>query len=69
MLATTLTTMIVLVPLAFNITQRSMSASMLGGCFASTILTLIILPPIFVWFLKRKKMIAQFSTGNKYENR
>ncbi|GMO25501.1 MAG: efflux RND transporter permease subunit [Termitinemataceae bacterium] len=52
-LATTVTTMIVLVPLlvsTFAATQKSMACAMLGGCFASAVLTLFVLPPIFVTF-------------------
>ncbi|GMO54390.1 MAG: efflux RND transporter permease subunit [Termitinemataceae bacterium] len=54
-IATTLTTIIVLIPLTFSNGQKSMSAAMIGGCLASTILTLFVIPPIFVFFLSRKK--------------
>jgi multidrug efflux pump subunit AcrB len=55
-LITTLTTAIALLPLAFSplgASQRSMAASMLGGIIASTLLSFIVLPPIFIPFLKR----------------
>ncbi|MDR2842460.1 MAG: efflux RND transporter permease subunit, partial [Spirochaetaceae bacterium] len=54
-LATTLTSIIVLIPLMFyaqGSTQRSMAVAMAGGCIASTILTLFVLPPVFIFFLK-----------------
>jgi HAE1 family hydrophobic/amphiphilic exporter-1 len=56
-LATTLTTVIVLIPLIISqgSTQKSMSAAMIGGCVASTILTLFVLPPLFAFFLATKR--------------
>jgi multidrug efflux pump subunit AcrB len=49
-LATTLTTVIALVPLAFSplgAAQKSMSQAMLGGILASALLTLFVLPGVF----------------------
>jgi multidrug efflux pump subunit AcrB len=55
-LATTLTTVIVLIPLIISqgSTQKSMSAAMIGGCVASTALALFVLPPLFAFFLATK---------------
>ncbi|MDR1468866.1 MAG: efflux RND transporter permease subunit [Spirochaetaceae bacterium] len=55
-LATTLTTAIVLLPLIFSSTaasQKAMAAAMLGGIIASTTLTLFALPAVFMRVLHR----------------
>jgi multidrug efflux pump subunit AcrB len=55
-LATTLTTVIVLLPLVLSrhaASQRSMAAAMLGGILASTALTLYVLPAVFMRVLKK----------------
>ncbi|MDR2865530.1 MAG: efflux RND transporter permease subunit [Spirochaetaceae bacterium] len=57
-LVTTLTTIIVLFPPAFaslGAGQRSMAVTMIGSCIAVSILTLFVMPPLFILFLKRKK--------------
>jgi multidrug efflux pump subunit AcrB len=53
-LATTVTTLLALLPLAavpLGAGQQSMAAAMLGGMAASTLLTLFALPPVFIPFL------------------
>jgi multidrug efflux pump subunit AcrB len=55
-LITTLTTVFALLPLAFSplgASQRSMAAAMLGGIIASTLLSFLVMPLIFIPFLKR----------------
>jgi multidrug efflux pump subunit AcrB len=55
-LITTMTTAFALLPLAFSplgASQRSMAAAMLGGIIASTLLSFLVMPPIFIPFLKR----------------
>jgi multidrug efflux pump subunit AcrB len=55
-LITTLTTVFALLPLAFSplgASQRSMAAAMLGGIIASTLLSFLVMPPVFIPFLKR----------------
>jgi multidrug efflux pump subunit AcrB len=52
-LATTLTTIIVLLPMSLGTAQKSMSIAMLGGCVAGTVLTLFVLPPVFKSFLSK----------------
>jgi multidrug efflux pump subunit AcrB len=57
-LATTLTTIIVLFPPAFahlGVTQKSMAITMIGACIAVTLLTLCVMPALFFWFLKKEK--------------
>jgi HAE1 family hydrophobic/amphiphilic exporter-1 len=52
-LITTLTTVIALLPVALNplgSAQKSMAVSMLGGLTASSLLSLFILPPVFIRF-------------------
>jgi cobalt-zinc-cadmium resistance protein CzcA len=59
-LVTTWTTIIVLLPpscISLGATQKSMAITMLGSCIAVTILTLIVMPPIFVWFLSKRGKI------------
>jgi multidrug efflux pump subunit AcrB len=54
-LATTVTTLLALLPLVIlplGATQKSMAAAMLGGMGASTLLTLFALPPVFIPFLR-----------------
>jgi multidrug efflux pump subunit AcrB len=54
-LATTLTTVIVLLPLILSpsaASQKAMAAAMLGGIVASTVLTLFVLPAVFILVLK-----------------
>ncbi|GHV69435.1 multidrug ABC transporter [Spirochaetia bacterium] len=61
-LITTLTTIFALLPLAvspFGSSQQSMAAAMLGGIIASTLLSLFVLPPVFIRFLGNK------NRGNK----
>ncbi|GMO28863.1 MAG: efflux RND transporter permease subunit [Termitinemataceae bacterium] len=56
-LATTITTLIVLAPLLASpagSSNKSMAAAMLGGCIASTVLTLFVMPAVFLNFLKGK---------------
>jgi cobalt-zinc-cadmium resistance protein CzcA len=56
-LATTLTTSIVLLPLLASpsaASQKSMAAAMLGGALASTALTLFVLPPVFTAVMSAK---------------
>ncbi len=60
-LATSLTTLVSLVPIAFSPTgaaQKSMALAMLGGLFASGGLTLFISPLIFVKYLSKKRGIV-----------
>jgi multidrug efflux pump subunit AcrB len=55
-LITTLTTVFALIPLAFSplgASQRSMAAAMLGGIIASTLLSFLVMPPVFIPFLKK----------------
>jgi multidrug efflux pump subunit AcrB len=55
-LITTLTTVFALIPLAFSplgASQRSMAAAMLGGIIASTLLSFLIMPLVFIPFLKK----------------
>jgi multidrug efflux pump subunit AcrB len=55
-LITTLTTVFALLPLAFSplgASQRSMAAAMLGGIIASTLLSFLVMPPVFIPFLKK----------------
>jgi multidrug efflux pump subunit AcrB len=57
-LATTITTLFVLVPMAVtskSATQASMSWSMAGGTIASLCLSLFVLPLVFIPFLKTKR--------------
>jgi multidrug efflux pump subunit AcrB len=57
-LATTLTTVIVLLPLVLSPTaasQKAMASAMLGGIIASTVLTLFVLPAIFMYVLKESE--------------
>jgi multidrug efflux pump subunit AcrB len=57
-LITSLTTVFALLPLALSplgASQRSMAVSMLGGIFASTLLSFFVLPPVFIPFLKRSR--------------
>ena len=52
-LITTFTTVIALIPIALNplgSAQKSMSAAMLGGLAVSAVLSLFILPPVFIRF-------------------
>ncbi|GHU02735.1 multidrug ABC transporter [Spirochaetia bacterium] len=61
-LITTLTTIFALLPLAvspFGSSQQSMAAAMLGGIIASTFISLFVLPPVFIRFLRNK------NRGNK----
>lgn len=60
-LATTLTTVIVLLPLMFSpsaASQKGMAAAMLGGIIASTTLTLFALPAVFMRVLKARATTA-----------
>jgi multidrug efflux pump subunit AcrB len=53
---TTLTTVFALIPLAFSplgASQRSMAAAMLGGIIASTLLSFLVMPPVFIPFLRK----------------
>jgi multidrug efflux pump subunit AcrB len=55
-LITTLPTVFALIPLAFSplgASQRSMAAAMLGGIIASTLLSFLVMPPVFIPFLKK----------------
>jgi multidrug efflux pump subunit AcrB len=57
-LITTMTTVFALIPLAFSplgASQRSMAAAMLGGIIASTMLSFLVMPPIFIPFLKKAR--------------
>jgi HAE1 family hydrophobic/amphiphilic exporter-1 len=57
-LITTLTTVIALLPIALNplgSAQKSMAVSMLGGLTASSLLSLFILPPVFIRFFSWRK--------------
>jgi multidrug efflux pump subunit AcrB len=57
-LATTITTIIVLLPPALaplGATQKSMAITMLGGCAASTALTIFVMPLILARFLRRNR--------------
>jgi multidrug efflux pump subunit AcrB len=61
-LATTLTTLFVLLPLVVSplgSSQHSMASAMLGGIGASTLLTLFALPPLFIPFLKARESPAK----------
>lgn len=56
-LITSLTTIIALLPLVFNPlanSQKSMAAAMIGGMFASTALSLFVLPPLLLRFFRRR---------------
>jgi Cu/Ag efflux pump CusA len=58
-LATTLTTLFGLLPVLISplgATQRSMAAAMLGGMAISTLLTLFVMPPIFLYFAGKEKL-------------
>jgi Cu/Ag efflux pump CusA len=64
-LATTLTTVIVLLPLTLSpsaASQKSMAAAMLGGIVASTALTLFALPAVFMLVLDpgRRRLVSRF---------
>ncbi|MDR1059548.1 MAG: efflux RND transporter permease subunit, partial [Treponema sp.] len=55
-LITTITTLIALIPVSISTlggSQTSMARTMLGGILASSFLSLFVLPPIFIPFLKR----------------
>jgi multidrug efflux pump subunit AcrB len=54
-LATAFTTVFALVPMVSPLggAQRSMASAMLGGVFASTLLSLFALPPVFISYLKK----------------
>jgi multidrug efflux pump subunit AcrB len=57
-LVTSATTILALLPLALSplgASQRSMSAAMLGGLAASTLLSLFALPPVFILFFVRRE--------------
>jgi multidrug efflux pump subunit AcrB len=56
-LASSITSIIVLFPLLFNPAagQKSMAAAMTGGCTAALLLTLFCMPGIFLLFMKQKK--------------
>jgi multidrug efflux pump subunit AcrB len=57
-LITAATTVFALLPLALNPlgnSQKSMSAAMLGGLAASTLLSLFALPPVFIRFFRRRE--------------
>jgi multidrug efflux pump subunit AcrB len=57
-LATTLTTVIVLLPLALSpsaASQKAMASAMMGGIVASTVLTLFVLPAVFMTVLKERE--------------
>jgi len=57
-LVTALTTIFALLPVALNplgSAQKSMAAAMLGGLTVSTVLSLFILPPVFVRFFRWSK--------------
>lgn len=66
-LATTITTVIVLLPLAFTplgAAQKSMSITMLGGCLASTALTLFAMPCVFLRYLCVCRRRTQITPAN-----
>lgn len=53
---TTATSILGLVPMAFAqgaAMQRPLAVTMIGGHFSSTYLTLLVVPPIYVWFARR----------------
>jgi multidrug efflux pump subunit AcrB len=56
-LATALTTALALVPMVSSLggAQRSMATAMLGGVSASTLLSLFVLPPVFIPYLRKKR--------------
>jgi len=52
-LATTATTLLALLPVMISpldAVQRSMAAAMFGGVAASTLISLLVLPPLLTWF-------------------
>jgi multidrug efflux pump subunit AcrB len=60
-LTTTLTTVVVLLPLAFSPLARAegaMALAMLGGCLAGTALTVFALPPVFARYFARVRSPA-----------
>jgi multidrug efflux pump subunit AcrB len=57
-LISSLTTALALLPLAFSPlggSQRSMAAAMLGGISASTLLSFFVLPPVFIFFIRKAR--------------
>jgi multidrug efflux pump subunit AcrB len=60
-LTTTLTTCVVLAPLAFSPLARAeaaMALAMLGGCLAGAALTVFALPPVFARYFSRARSPA-----------
>ena len=57
-IVTTATSILGLVPMAFATgaaMQKPLAITMIGGHLSSTYLTLLVVPPIYVWFARRKK--------------
>jgi multidrug efflux pump subunit AcrB len=55
---TMFTTIFALLPLVFSPmgnSQKSMAAAMLGGLTASTLISLVAIPPVLIWFFNRNK--------------